>query len=434
MFVPQPVPSLRCPVNGLVFSKLSMLSVLLLLLSCRASPPQTPSGPVLSEAQIQATWPWQGAFGSEIDEDVFTAVAQRWLGGVKATWKRPGMDHESLQKGNPSAGLRRLHLRGLEEDRLALGHLGVVLAHASCRLAAIPDAFGPGLADAYLLGAAACKSLGNEDGEKSALANAGLSGDEKTPDPAARGQRSPVLEGADQLAALLVPEVKVLKVRGEQLEYVLLSPAQVDAARELLSTWAKDASSVAIGEADATGSFVLAAATSRWSGSSSLASALLPSAKSILDSAPAGPGRLAQVEALLEDGITVWQRGLRALPRGGEAALDAGGRALLDRWFRRALYRDLGLLALEEGDAELALLCLEEAAEARGRVRPGAGLDPLLLTALARARYECNELQRAVELLDDISSEMGWELAAPAARTIARVAVVGSGADAKVNR
>ena len=76
----------------------------------------------------------------------------------------------------------------------------------------------------------------------------------------------------------------------------------------------------------------------------------------------------------------------------------------------------------------------EEAAEARGRVRPGSGLDPLLLAALARARYECNELQRAVELLDDMAAIKGWEFAAPVARTIARVAVVGSGADAKVNR
>ena len=420
--------------NGVAFSKLSMLAVLLLLLSCRGSAPPPPTGPVLSEAQIQATWPWQGAFGTDIDEDVFSGVVARWLGGVKVPWKRPGASYEGLHKAKPSAGLRQLHLRGLEEDRLALGHLGAVLAHSSCRLAAIPDAFGPELADAYLLGVAACKSLGNEDGAKAALANAGLSGDEKTLDPTAGPQRSTALEGADQLAALLVPEVKVLEVRGEQLEYVLLRPAQVDAARELLGLWAQEASSGEMGQAGATGSFVLAAATSGWSGSSSLASTLLPSAKSILESAPAGPGRLAQVEALLEDGITVWQRGLRALPREGDAALDAGGRALLERWFRRALYRDVGLLALDEGDADLALLCLEEAAEARGRVRPGAGLDPLLLTALARARYECNELQRAVELLDDIASVTGWELAAPAARTIARVAVVGSGADAKVNR
>jgi hypothetical protein len=226
--------------------------------------------------------------------------------------------------------------------------------------------------------------------------------------------------------------VKVLEVRGERLEYLLLRPAQIEAAQALISTWMEKVVVSDGGDEDAAQFLARAAGTSDWLAGP--VTALLPSAKSLLSSAPAGQGRLAQAEAQLEDTIGVWQGGLRALPREGEGSLDAGGRSLLDRWFRRALYRDMGLLALDEGDAELALLCLEEAAGARGRVRPAAGLDPLLLAALARARYECNELQRAVELLDDIAVVPGWELAGPTARTIARVAVVGSGADAKVNR
>jgi len=322
--------------------------------------------------------------------------------------------------------------RELEEDHRALGHLAAVHAHASCRLAREPDSFGPGLVEGYLLGAESCNFLGDVEGEKTARENAGAQAGAAPVDPNSVKGRSTSAEGEHALASLLVPEVKVLEVRGERLEYLLLRPAQIEAARALLSSALAAVEVSDSGDKGVAEFLAHAAGTSRWFAGEK--SAVLPSAKSLLSSAPAGSGRLAQVEAQLEDAISLWQEGLRALPREGEGAVDAGGRSLLDRWFRRALYREVGLLALDEGDAELALVCLEEAAGARGRVRPGSGLDPLLLAALARARYECNELQRAVELLDDISVLPGWELARSTARTIARVAVVGSGADAKVNR
>ncbi len=409
------------------------LLVALTLASCRsAEPEKDPTAPSLSQQQVQASWLWQGAFGDGIPDDVFARVAQRWLGGVEGKWKHPGADRASTVSASSSAALRRVLHRALQEDHRALGHLAAVHAHASCRLAREPDAFGPGLADAYVLGALSCKSLGDVDGEKAARANAGAQAPAAPGDPDSVTPRSTSAEGEQDLASLVVPEVKVLEVRGERLEYLLLRPAQIEAAQALISTWMEKVVVSDGGDEDAAQFLARAAGTSDWLAGP--VTALLPSAKSLLSSAPAGQGRLAQAEAQLEDTIGVWQGGLRALPREGEGSLDAGGRSLLDRWFRRALYRDMGLLALDEGDAELALLCLEEAAGARGRVRPAAGLDPLLLAALARARYECNELQRAVELLDDIAVVPGWELAGPTARTIARVAVVGSGADAKVNR
>ncbi len=409
------------------------LLVVLALASCRGEEPEKePTAPALSQLQVQASWLWKGAFADGIPDDVFTGVAQRWLGGVEGEWKRPGADRGVMSGASPSAALRQLSHRGLLEDHRALGHLAAVHAHASCRLAREPEAFGPGLVDAYLLGALSCKSLGDVDGEKSARANAGSQALAAPVDPDSATPRSTSAEGEHDLASLVTPEVRVLEVRGERLEYLLLSPAQIEAAQALLSTWMEKVAVSDGGDEDVAQFVARAAGTSEWFAGP--VSNLLPSAKSLLSAAPSGPGRLAQVEAQLEDAIGVWQGALRDLPRDGEGGLDAGGRSLLDRWFRRALYRDVGLLALDEGDAELALLCLEEAAGARGRVRPAAGLDPLMLAALARARYECNELQRAVELLDDIAVIPGWEMARPTARTIARVAVVGSGADAKVNR
>ena len=410
------------------------IALLLLGSSCRDSEP-SPQAPLAmaSEAQIRASWPWQAAFGVGVSDEVFEVLAQRWLGGVSGTWPRLGAARVAAGASLPAAQQILRH-RSLTEDRLALRHLGIVHAHASCRLASDADAFGAGLAEAYLLGAAACESLGDVDGAEAARANAALRVGSSAADPNPAVSRSSSAEGEDGLAALLVPEVKVIDIRGERLKYLLLRPAQVDAALALLGTWLAKVEPPKAAKADVDQFLAIAAGTSQWSRDGAENAALLPVAESILASAPAGPARLAQVESLLEDGISLWHRGLAALPREGDSALDAGGRSLLDRWFRRALYREVGLLALDEGDADLALLCLEEAAEARGRVRPAPGLDPLLLAALARARYECNELQRSVQLLDEIAAQPGWGFAGPTARTIARVAVVGSGPDAKVNR
>jgi len=419
---------------GLFVQLLVLLSVVALLLACGCSgskPAPGSSDPVLSEQDIYLTWVWKAAFDESLPEEMFVVLTGRWLGGVEANWTMPGQSHGVLKGQGGSAALRLLASRQLLEDRLALEHLGALHAHASCRLAQDPDAFGLSIPEGYLLGAAACESLGDSEGAK--VANSHVAG-AKVDLPSAPSRSSSDGVTVSAVADLLVPQVKVVDVRGERLEYVLLQAAQITAAVDLLGGWSKAAILPEPVPADLGQFIASAAATSRWSMKPGTGSALIPGAEGILASAPAGSGRLAQVESLIEEAIAHWQRGLAALPRDGEGALDSGGRALLDRWFRRALYRDVGLAALQQGDAELALLALEEAAEARGRVRPAAGADPLLLAALARARYQCNELQRAVELLDDIARTEGWELAAPVARTIARVAVVGSGADAKVNR
>jgi len=412
---------------------LALAGVLLLLgLGCRGSSPPAPaSGPALSEAVIRGTWVWQAVFAEGIADEVFVVLAGRWLGGVEASWVGPGQARSALEAATASAPVRLVAQRQLREDVRAFEHLKALHAHASCRLAQDPDSFGAAVPEGYRLGAAACKALGDVDSAKVASSHAGA----PAADPAAGEVRSSPGGTADaDVASLLVPQVKVLDVRGERLEYVLLQPSQIQAAAQLLASWVDAAAVPQAVDGDLASFLAEAAGTTRWSMSSAASSELLLSAEAVLASAAAGSGRLGEVESSLEETILHWQTGLASLPRDGEQQLDAGGRALLDRWFRRALYRDVGLAALEQKDPEVALVALEEATGARGRVRPGAGLDPLLLVALARARYECNELQRAVELLDDIASVPGWELAAPVARTIARVAVVGSGADAKVNR
>jgi hypothetical protein len=82
----------------------------------------------------------------------------------------------------------------------------------------------------------------------------------------------------------------------------------------------------------------------------------------------------------------------------------------------------------------LAVVALDEASGTQTRPRPGPGLDPLLLLALARARYEANELQLAAEILDAAAAVPGWEIASAAARTVARLAVLPSTSDPRVNR
>jgi hypothetical protein len=385
----------------------------------------------VSEAVIHGTWVWQTAFAEGIPDEVFVVLAGRWLGGVEASWSGPGESRSALQAAAASAPVRLVAQRQLLEDRRAFEHLSTLHAHASCRLAQDPNSYGEAVPEGYLLGAAACTALGDASSAKVASSHAGSA----VVDPAASEVRSSS-GGADDgdVASLLVPQVKVLDVRGERLEYVLLQPSQIKAAAELLGSWVAAEALPESVPADLASFLAEAAGSTRWSMSGAATSELLLSSEAILARAAAGSERLAEVESLLEGSIHHWQQGLASLPRDGDQPLDAGARSLLDRWFRRALYRDVGLAALDQGDAEVALVALEEATGARGRVRPDAGLDPLLLAALARARYECNELQRAVELLDAIASVKGWELAAPVARTIARVAVVGSGADAKVNR
>ncbi len=412
---------------------MAFLLLLLGLGGCRGkTAPTADSGAALSSEQVAATWLWRVAFSEELPDALFPLLAARWLGGLEGDWGTLGGPLAKEQRA--VHGGRTLEARLLLEDRLALGHLAAIHLQANCRLARKPDAYGLGLGQAYALGAAACAGLGDQAGQAAATANAARVSGGSFRDPVGASLRSVGEGGQQALAQLLVPEVKKVELKGESLEYALLWPAQLEAAQRTLELRERGLSPSVQGEGSGPVDLLDHLATSSWFAGAEFGKHELLSAAMVLGAAPVGTGRLAQVEGALEEVIAAWRSSLVSLPRDGAMALDAGGRSLLESWFRRALYRDVGLLALEEGDAELALVALEEAAGARGRVRPGAGLDPLLLAAMARARFECNELQRSVELLDDIGAAKGWEFALPVARTVARLAVVGSGADARVNR
>jgi hypothetical protein len=103
-------------------------------------------------------------------------------------------------------------------------------------------------------------------------------------------------------------------------------------------------------------------------------------------------------------------------------------------WARRAIYRDLGLEALRGGHFDVALPLLEEAAGSSGRLKPGPGRDPLLLAAVAKARYKNNQGLRTVDLLRTISRQEGWEHTAVIAELVARREVLPSEPGAEVRR
>jgi len=373
------------------------------------------------------------AFDSTVDEELFGVVARRWLGptSAAASWSSPGAE---------STGHPTLDRRLLAEEARGLGHLRSLYLHAVCRLGQTPQSFGTQIPEGFLVAASACEALGENAGVERARKHYGALASSTSVvatslDPAVKNARSDQRQGlAAHVAAYLVPQVREIELHGQKLSYPLLMPSHFDGAIELLRSkldgdWADSPGT------PSTEGVAMRAGTSVWLAAVPNPSAgVMPTAHELFGAAPAGQGRMAHLEKEVELAIQRWRAGLTQHSAEGTAELDAAARALFERWFRRSLYRDLGLLALDAGDAELALVNLEEAAEARGRVRPGAGLDPLLLLSLARARYESNELQRAVELLDDIGDVPGWEVAGHVARTVARVAVVGSAAEAKVSR
>ncbi|HCP48510.1 MAG TPA: hypothetical protein DIU15_20905 [Deltaproteobacteria bacterium] len=413
---------------------LVIAGVVLLAAGCWSEPDVAPiEGPVPQAGQIHASWVWTSVFDKTVDEEVFGVAARRWLGPATdgQLWAAPGAEVTS------HPGLAR---RLVGEDARALGHLRSLYLHAVCRLGQTPQSFGTQIPEGFLVAAAACEALG--EGEAMARATAyheaaaGSTSDDLARLQPRAGVSKPGPGGGSQadVAALLVPKIREIELHGQKLAYPLLLPQHFDQALDLLQS---QLTGPAPGEPEGSMTDTIAAqvGTSRWlAPGASAPPGLLPTAESLFAAAPKGQGRMAHLEKEVESAIQRWRAGLVQLPVDGSGGLDAAGRALLERWFRRALYRDLGLLALDGGEAELALVNLEEAAEARGRVRPSAGLDPLLLIGLARARYESNELNRAVELLDDIGRVPGWEVAGHVARTVARVAVVGSAAEAKVSR
>lgn len=137
----------------------------------------------------------------------------------------------------------------------------------------------------------------------------------------------------------------------------------------------------------------------------------------------------AALEAAAEEQLALWKRGLAGVQR-----LDNAERAFALGQVRRALYRDLGLAALADGQPEVARPLLEEAAGAVPRPVPGDGRDPVLLAGLVSARFQSGELSRAAELAHAIAQSPGWEFADVVSQAVARVAVLPSPSQPRVRR
>jgi hypothetical protein len=386
--------------------------ILLLLAGCsREAPPGSPTPVPLSVDAVKASWPVRAALDERIDASLLSAVARRWLGG-SGDWSAPG----SPPGGAPPA----LAARWLREDAAALAHLRLLTAHAACRLAQQPGAFDGAVGVGYSVGARSCEAAGDAEGATRAASNAEARGGGLVAAPPPSGGEGP---------AILRLEAELA---GETLLFEFVEPAELQAAIDGLIAAAAALPEPGSGPDQDVGIFFATRA-----GTSELLPEgqppLLPSAASLFAALPAS-GRQAAAEVALDRALGRWTATLAQLPPETDGGLDASGRGLLDGWVRRAWQRELGLAALDAGEADLALVLLENATNNQTRVQPGPGLDPLLLIALARARYEANELQRAVALLEDIGDVAGWEPARVAARTVARVAVLPTAAEAQVKR
>jgi hypothetical protein len=414
-----------------------------------------PPADAVPAEEIRQSWPWLALGTDDLDPALLDALAGRWLGASSApepAWAPPG----GFRAGGgteavptTAAAARLLEARAIEDDARAVEQLGAVYVHASCRLAREPSAFGAEFPDGWIWGARACEALGDAEGSARARANGATDGAQAIEK---KDEMSKTALSA-QPSSLIPMEVREVQVLGETLRYPLVEPAAFKQAAGTLRARAESLRlEAAAGPTPAMLRTLLErAASSRWSVADAAPPAAagapppaLPTADDLLAAAPAGDGRRARVEDAAERAIARWSAGLAALatePRNSPAgagpeseALSREGRVLLERWFRRSLYRDLGLRALEEGDSVLAVVALDEASGTQTRPRPGPGLDPLLLLALARARYEANELQLAAEILDAAAAVPGWEIASAAARTVARLAVLPSTSDPRVNR
>ncbi len=375
--------------------------------------PVVPAAVPLPVDQIRASWPVRAALDERIDPSLLSAVARRWLGG-SGEWSAPG----APPGGAPPA----LTARWLREDGAALRHLRILTAHAACRLAQAPGAFDGSVQAGYSVGARSCEALSDADGAALATRHAQAAGAEPpaAPSPSASGYQ-PAIQRFE------------LELASQSLVYEFIEPGEFDAVIGRLHEAAAALPAPPSGPDQDVGNFFATRA-----GTSELLPAgqtpVLPSATTLFEGLAPGSGRQAGAEVALDKALGRWNVSLSQLPPETDGGLDASGRGLLDGWVRKAWHRELGLQALDEGEPDLALVLLENATDNQTRVKPGAGMDPLLLIALARARYESNELQRAVALLEDIGAMPGWESARTAARTVARVAVLPTAAEAQVKR
>lgn len=380
------------------------LAALVLLAACAGDPPPAPTVPVPSVDALASTWPVQTALDRTLDEGLVAASAARWLGGA-GRWKPPGAGTSGSRPGQATLAARQR-----SEDSAALRAIADVLLGASCRLAQEPGSYDADLSLGFFSGAQACEAVGDAVGATRAHENLALLSGALTHTP------------NGEVSGVAVTRVEIER-EGTTLRYSFFEPGALEAR---VSQVAGDPP-----PADPGPTPTMADSYARRVGTADWSDVPVPDLPGLPSAPPSG---LAAAEALADIPAAAWKAALTAWPEQGEAALEPSSKVLLEGWARKAVQRDLGLVVLSAGDPGVAMVLLEEAAGSRSRPRPEPGLDPLLLASLAKARFQANELRRTVDLLEDIGAEPGWELAREAARAVARVAVLPSAAEAKVNR
>jgi hypothetical protein len=378
---------------------------LLAIVACVAcsGPPDTPPIEPIDAAAMAPTWPMEMALSDSVDPRDLLASGERWLGLAEpAQWRPPGE--------SPVGVTAPLAVRWRQEDRQAIQLLRRLDLSVQCRLGTQPGAFGEEVPEGWAAAELACRMLGDED---AARRSAELRVEAGLPAPtelAAVRQTGTVPE-------LLSPAVdRHLEIAGETLRYRFVLAPQWEFALAALAH-----ESTPAGLAGRVG-------TSRWDEAGSL-----PGAAILLEAGGSDSRRLARLERDAEEQVARWRSSLDQKTE-PTAELDSGSRALLIDWIRRAIYRDLGLAELAADRPDVALSLLEEATGARARPGPGPGLDPLLLSAFAKARYEAGEVQGAAELLTRMAAQPGWQWVGALAEGVARVAVLPSVTASEVRR
>ncbi len=357
--------------------------LVVLLAACRPAPPTSPA--LHSVDELNQLWPVRVVIDEAIPQDVLAGLG-RWLGSGPGAWAPP-RDGSGL----PSGLAQRAHT----EDTMALRLLARIGLEATCTLGTVPDGFGD-LRGGWALAARSCEGVARPSDAAAARRLGEVAADSvATPLP-------------DSLPEMLQPMVELrVVVRGEPLAFRFLNPALLDG---LAVSAAEPQPSVPV---------ALAVRTTRWDPRA--AAAPVPGA---------GSTELASIEAAVEEALSGWRASLDALPA---ESFEPSLRGVANGWVRRTIYEALGAERLESRP-DLALVLLEEAVGGAARPRPGPGLDPVLLSRVAFARWRAGEHNRAVELLRDIATQPGWEVAQVAAEMVARVAVIPSAADPRVRR
>jgi len=382
-----------------------MLSMVLGAVGCGAPDKASDSSvPLLSLESVEATWMWQLAFDPSLDDSLVARVSTRWLGAGDSSWAPLVLDGTTNVPAHSEVVQRER-----TESAEALEIFGQIYLDAACVLGQSPHAYGQHVPLGYRIGEAACAALGDNVG-------AGRAG------ALLKKYGTPESEGAVG-APLRRPLTESAEVEGEQLIYRFFETQEFTEAARALRGGQATAATTSSGLAARVG-------TSQWSAGSG--GELLSSAAVLADSGAAGD--LGQLERAAEESLAVLRRGLET--HGSKAPEPVGPAevSLLLTWARRAIYRDLGLGALRAEHYDVALPLLEEAAGSSGRLKPGPGRDPLLLAAVAKARYKNNQGLRTVDLLRTISRQEGWEHAAVIAELVARREVLPSEPGAEVRR